>query len=344
MVCDTSSSACVQCLVAADCPGSWYCLVNACVPDVCDSTQSACSGTSVAGCDPDGDRFDNFSSCSTSKPCVARGAVAGCGSVPTPNRDAGAPDTRIPTGDAGGGSCPAGTTAEPCKSGIPKFSGTQTLDGKGSEFCALPSFTLNAQTAAKVMTYNNASSSQFETATARVAWDSAGFHAFVEVQDSSVQTAYMADPAQAINKAFMGDSIELFFSSSNNVTGLTSNDSNTLHLVVPATGPAASVKDTGSSGTPAALPTNQYVQSSTSTGYAVEVLVPWPGSAPSAGSTIRFDMVLNSADKKFTSVDDMRDGQMMYYIGSIGGATTCQTSDGTVPWCDDRTWCQASLQ
>ena len=55
-------------------------------------------------------------------------------------------------------------------------------------------------------------------------------------------------------------------------------------------------------------------------------------------------MALNSADKTFTSVDKMRDGQLVYYIGSLSGSTTCQSSDGTVPWCDDRIWCQANVQ
>jgi hypothetical protein len=234
--------------------------------------------------------------------------------------------------------------ADPCQAGIPKFTGTQTVDGSGTEFCSLPYFQLDAQNAAKVINYSTPPPSQFETAIARVAWDSAGFHAFVEVQDSSVQTVKMADASQATSKSYQGDSIELFISSSNNVTGLTSSDNNTVHVVIPANGPAVSVKDTGSSGTPTALPTAQFAQATTATGYAIEVLLPWPGSAPSAASTVRFDMALNSADKTFTSVDKMRDGQLVYYIGSSSGSTSCQTADGTVPWCDDRIWCQAVVQ
>lgn len=345
MVCDTSNSACVQCLSATDCPSSWYCLggvVEACVPDVCDATQSACNGTSVASCNTAGDGFDNFTSCIASKPCTVRGAVASCGGVPT--RDGGAADAPISTRDGGGGSCSGGTAADPCKSGVPKFGGTQTLDGSGSEMCSLPYFLLNAQNAAKVLNYNNVPVSQFESATARVAWDSAGFHVFVDVQDSSVQTVNMADASQALSKSYLGDSIELYVASSNNVTGLTSRDSNTIHIIIPANGPAVSVKDTASAGTPTALPTNQYAQAATSAGYAIEALVPWPGGAPSSGAAIRFDMDINSADTSFTSVDNMRDGQMVYYIGSISGTTSCQTTDGTVPWCDDRTWCQANVQ
>lgn len=344
MVCDTSNKVCMGCLTSKDCPASWYCLMNACVPDACDATQSACNGTSVAGCSTDGDVFDNFTTCSASKPCSVRGAVAGCGGVTI--RDGGTADAPIPTKDAGGivvGVCTGGTLADPCKSGIPSFSGTQTVDGNGSELCSLPYFVLNAQNAVKVSNPGNVPLSQFETATARVAWDSAGLHAWIEVQDSSVQTAYMVDPAQAVTKAYQGDSIELFLASSSSVTGLTSKDSNTVHLIIPAVGPAVSVKDTGSSGTPTALPTTQYVQSTTAAGYAIEALIPWPGSPASAGSAIRFDMVINSADKTFSNLDGMRDGQLVYYLGQVSNST-CQTSDGTLPWCDNRTWCQANLQ
>jgi hypothetical protein len=230
--------------------------------------------------------------------------------------------------------------ADPCKSGIPKFTGTHTVDGNGTELCGLPYFVLNAQNAAKVIKSGNAPT---ESATARIGWDEAGLHAYIDVQDSAVQTANMQDSTQAVSKAYQGDSIELLFSSSDNVTGLTSKDNNTLHLIIPANGPAVSVKDTGNSGTATALPASQFAQATTSTGYAIEVSVPWPGSAPSSGSAIRFDMAINSADKSFSNIDGMRDAQVIFYIGTISGSSTCQTSDGTVPWCDDRTWCQANL-
>jgi hypothetical protein len=54
-------------------------------------------------------------------------------------------------------------------------------------------------------------------------------------------------------------------------------------------------------------------------------------------------MVINSADKTFSNLDGMRDGQLVFYLGSVS-SSTCQTSDGTLPWCDDRTWCQANVQ
>jgi hypothetical protein len=234
-------------------------------------------------------------------------------------------------------------TATPCTN-IPKFAGTQTLDGKGDDMCSVPSFLFSASTAARVMKYN---STPPEEVTARVAWSSAGLLLFADVKDASVKSVYSVDPNQAVNKAYQGDSIEVFISSSNNLTGLTSADNNTLHVIVPAVGPAVSVKTSNSSGsssgTPTALPATQYRQATTDTGYAIELLLPWPGGAPAAGATVRFDMGLNSADSTFGNADDMRDGQMLYYVGTVTN-TTCKSNDGTVPYCDDRTWCATTLQ
>jgi hypothetical protein len=75
----------------------------------------------------------------------------------------------------------------------------------------------------------------------------------------------------------------------------------------------------------------------------IEALLPWPGTPPTVGSSIRFDLALNSADDKFGTVGDMRDGQLIYHLANVGN-TTCQgNNDGTVPFCDDRTWCTTTL-
>lgn len=239
------------------------------------------------------------------------------------------------------GTC-ASTGGNPCNS-IPHFVGTQTLDGKGDDFCAIAPVRLDSSNAAKVIVYN---ATPPEVVNARIAWSSAGLHAFFDVQDSSVQVVYTADATQAISQAYQGDSIEVMVSSSNDVTGLTGTDSNTLHVIVPASGPAISTKASNSNGstqgTAAQLPSAQYMQASTSTGYAIELQLPWPGgTAPAAGSTLRFDMALNSADSTFGGVSDMRDGQLIYHLEAVTD-TTCQGTDAQ-PFCDDRTWCATTV-
>ncbi len=244
-----------------------------------------------------------------------------------------------PSGDSG--AC-ASSGGNPC-SGIPHFVGTQTLDGKGDDFCAIPPVQMDSNNAGKVVVIN---ATPPEVVSARIAWSSAGLHAFFDVQDSSVQVVYTADATQAVNQAYQGDSIELMVTSSNDVTGLTGTDANSLHVIVPASGPAISTKasnNNGSSqGTATQLPSTQYMQASTSTGYAIELQLPWPGgTAPTPGSSIRFDMALNSADSTFGSVGDMRDGQLIYHVETVAD-TTCQGTDAQ-PFCDDRMWCSTSV-
>ena len=242
----------------------------------------------------------------------------------------------------------AGTCLEsggnPC-SNLPRFTGTQTVDGEGSEFCNVAPMRLDAENAAKVITYNAEPPEQL---TARIAISASALHAYIEVTDPSVQTVNMADPSQAINQAYQGDAVELMFSSNNQVSGLTSKDANTLHVIVPANGPAVSTKASNSNGSSQGsateLPKAQYAQRQTSTGYAIELQLPWPsGVAPGAGDSIRFDLALDSADSTFGSVSDMRDGQLIYHLESVSNST-CQGQDAPVPFCDDRTWCTTTVE
>jgi len=56
-------------------------------------------------------------------------------------------------------------------------------------------------------------------------------------------------------------------------------------------------------------------------------------------------LALNSADTTFGNVSDMRDGQLIYQLGTVSN-TTCQgtsSAEGTAPFCDDRTWCVTTL-
>ncbi len=340
MLCDTADSACVMCKADSDCPASFFCEDGTCKADLCDATQAMCLGTTLVPCTANGNGWGPVSNCPSDKPCTAYGSVASCGGSTA--TDGGV----LPPDDGGlSGACTT-ATLNPCTT-ISKLVGTQTLDGKDDDLCQVPSFQFGASNAAKVNNYNNVPLTQFETVTGRVAWSSAGFSAFFDVADTSVQTVNMADPSQAISKTYQGDSLEIMIASSNNVTGLTGTDNNTLHVIIPANGPAVSVKTSNSggasSGTPTALPAGQYKQSVTSTGYAIEVQLPWPGGAPNSGTQVRFDLGLNSADGTFGTVDDMRDGQLLYYVGTVAGTSTCQGSD-TVPFCDDRTWCTTSLQ
>ena len=90
------------------------------------------------------------------------------------------------------------------------------------------------------------------------------------------------------------------------------------------------------------LSQEQYKAVETDAGYAIEALIPWQGDAPSGEAKVRFDLAVNTADTNCSGVDDMRDAQMVLQQSSVSEPTSCP--GGAEPWCDDRTWCVATLQ
>jgi hypothetical protein len=62
--------------------------------------------------------------------------------------------------------------------------------------------------------------------------------------DFPVQANTVVDANQALAKSYLGDSIEIFITSNNTLTGLTGRDATSLQVIVPATGPAVAVKRT----------------------------------------------------------------------------------------------------
>jgi hypothetical protein len=380
-LCSADLKICVECSADKACAVGSFCVAatGMCKPGVCSSGESRCDGTSILTCKSDGSGWGNQYNCPDSSPCKAYGGVAGCGG-PLPRADAGVPsddasdadagvsdasdsDSNVSDANASDGSTSDGPSVSDDSSGVPgdgpvlcgadnaapctrisKLSGSPLLDGKGDEYCAIPSFHLNASTAkiaGKVNAYNGTPT---EDATVKVAWSPDGLVLFADVVDTSVQTVNAKDPTQAVDKTYQGDSIEIFISSSDAVTGSTGADSNTLHVIIPADGPAVAVQTSGTTGTPTEWLSTQYKQSKTATGYAIEALLPWPGGSPEAGTQVRFDLGLNSADSNCSGVDDMRDGQLLYYVGQVSSSTCQGSSEGPVPYCDDRTWCATTLQ
>jgi hypothetical protein len=225
---------------------------------------------------------------------------------------------------------------------LPAFSGAQVLDGDDVEFCNVPSFELNFTNAAsnggRVVVYNTGTSNYPERAQARVAWDSFGIHAFIHVIDSKFVAA--ADSASIYN----ADGIELLFTSTTSgLTGGTAQDSGVaMHVIVS---PPLGVKSqaSGVNGSQNPLDPSLFWAGTESAGYKVELKLPWPGTPPTAGSQIKFDMELNSADGKSTTGDvGPRDAQAILYQGPDPGNSPCGSP--LYPYCDDRLWCSTTLQ
>ncbi len=238
-----------------------------------------------------------------------------------------------PTGGAPG-DCST-TTMDPCVV-IPYYSGTQTVDGNGAEICTLPFFELNTDTAGHVRVDHTGSESRPESAKVHLGWSEAGLHAYITVTDPAVL------PSSNIAEIYAGDSVELMFAS--NATELTGNPGSdpTTHASIAATpGLAAAISTVNGSASSSPLAENSYQTSVVAPGYTIEVLLPWPGTAPSSGTQIAFDLALNSADDEPADAGDGRDAQAILYLGSVSSSPCGDTAE---PWCDDRTWCTPTLE
>jgi hypothetical protein len=218
--------------------------------------------------------------------------------------------------------------------------GTQVVDGNGDDFCNVPGFDLAFDsTAAKINLSTEETANpgpRPERATYRLAWSDKFVHVYIEVADPSVNPNN--NPADIWN----GDSVEFMISTSREVTGLTSTDANTLHVIANSV-IGVTVKGTGNSGAHTQIgDPNLFKTHTTATGYAVELKMPWPGGQTVAsGASIYFDAALNGA----RSSSSGRVAQALLFQGPTPASTTCTgTGNDIAPFCDDRMWCPTKFQ
>ncbi|MBN1606212.1 MAG: hypothetical protein JW940_06240 [Polyangiaceae bacterium] len=236
-------------------------------------------------------------------------------------------------GQGGSGGCATG--AAPCTS-IPHFAGAQNVDGYDDEFCNIPSFLLDfGSHNAKVNTYRTASPS--ETALVRAAWSPFALHVFVTVTDSSVH-AWTSD-----DHVYEGDSIELFVANTESVTGDPGDDANAKQIQASyERGFVVHVQDAGETSRQL-LPETELKGRVFVGGYTIELKVPWIGPPPHSGSTIRVNLVLNSAQN--TTEATWRDAQAILTMGPPGERFDGSPCGADIqPYCDDRAWCQTALE
>lgn len=321
-LCNTTASEphCAQCLSNTDCAPAQHCARGECVTDTCVAgVDQACINGGLATCNETGDGFGAPVACPPNVPCSVAESRAACGTLVL-------------------GEC-AGTNAKPCTA-IPQFAGTQIVDLNANDLCGVPGFVLGFDdTAAKVYQSEGqtASPSSYpEKATFRIAWSATHVHAYVEVTDGSVNPN--SNPADIWN----GDSVEFMISTSRNVTGLTSADANTLHVIGNSIF-GVTVKASGTSGTHSQIhDPNQFKSKATEKGYAFELMLPWPdGTTMAAGTQIYFDAALNAASKNSDGTAPRQAQAVLFQANTPADQTSCTgTGVGSVaPFCDDRLWC-----
>ena len=248
----------------------------------------------------------------------------------------GAAGSDEPGGAGGlGGAGPCATGASPCTT-IPAFAGEQNVDGYDDEFCDIPSFRLDfGSHNAKVNTFRTATPD--ETALARVAWSANALHAFVTVTDSSVH-AWTSD-----DHVYEGDSIELMLANTETVSGDPAGDGNTIQIQASYQRGFVVRIGNGVETSRAALPPAEFKGRVFAGGYTVELRLPWVGTAPHSGSTVRFDLALNSAQGEPPGT--WRDAQAVFTMGPSDETFAGSPCGSDVqPYCDDRAWCPTKLE
>ncbi|MGE5787490.1 MAG: sugar-binding protein [Myxococcales bacterium] len=242
-----------------------------------------------------------------------------------------------PSGVAGGGGATkCAGEAHPCRA-IPKFQGSQVVDGNGDDFCQVPAFQFDFSNADKFFAYNEANihgRGDFpEHVTARIAWSQSYVHAFVRVDDPFIEKA------ENIEYVYGADSIELMISADDHLSGDVTKDASVMHIIA---GPwATSNKGMAASviGTKRALPDDQYVVTIDEHGYSVELRIPWPdGKTVAAEQRIYFDMAINAAISAIQGQTDVRDAQAIFRVKETSNKESCGQ-----PYCDDLMWCQTKL-
>jgi len=372
-ICDVGTGSCVTCVVAADCsdPATMDCVNQACVAAKTCVNSLACTTTSAPICNRTTSRCVecvDVADCSTSGKtnpvCVNNSCKSACTTAADCGdgqfcKTAASPsycvacltDSDCPSGNScssgscvaagSSGSC-AGTTAKPCTA-IPAFTGTQLVDGYGDDFCQVPGFLLAFDSTAgkiNVTSGETAGATYPEKATFKVAWSPTHVQVHVEVIDPSVNAN--KNPSEIWN----GDGVEFMISTNSNVTGLTSSDANTLHVIANST-IGVTVKASGNSGNHSQISdASQFKAITTSRGYAIEVKLPWPGGVTvTSGTAIYFDAAINSARLNSADSSSPRVAQALLYQSSNTTNTSCTgTGNDVAPFCDDRLWCPTKFQ
>jgi hypothetical protein len=368
-VCDAVRGKCVACLTAADCPNpaTSDCVAQACVAvqscgdsrdcttdnaPICNKTTSRCVQC-VDGPDCIAAGWTN-SVCASNHCQVSCTAKADCsdGKVCNTSANPAYCVECVTSSDCGqgkvcsGGTCAvsncAGVTAKPCST-IPQFTGTQVVDAKSDDFCAIPAFELGFDNAGKVIQASGetvAATSYPERATIKVAWSANALHAFIEVSDSSVNSN------TSVADIWNGDAVEIMISTTQDLHGLTSVDKNTTIHVIGNAVLGVTVSASGESASHTQISdASAYKGQTTSTGYAVELQLPWPAGTKLAASTpIYFDAALNSARRNADGTSPRNAQALLYQLSSSTSTSCTGTGDNIAPFCDDRLWCKTKTQ
>jgi hypothetical protein len=240
------------------------------------------------------------------------------------------------------GQCVAGLdNVCPLLPALPRFTGTQVVDGDDAEFSDVPAVTY-ALAEAPVVNPSYSASLSTEV-TIRMAWTPSALVAHVHVTDPAVQTYQ----GEILEYYWQGDNVQFFIAPTDLLTGKYSGteDSGATHLVIvpPAGGQpsrAIAVYEPCYACVDATVSAVSYAARVTADGYDVELAWPWagPNGALGAGARVSLNLIVGASDTPSTGLEL----EGLLANNSVAGETPC--GGATHPGCDDRTWCYATLE
>lgn len=329
-ICNPDAGHCVECLGTNDCGKGQHCTAqNICEKNVCEPESTVCDGDLLFTCNETGTGF-NSTSC-----------ARGCGEVD------GVAQCKLPPP----GSCDRAATVSPCD-GLPRFTGTQIVDGKDDDFCDVPYYEITPQDAGFVATASGAvttpTSSMVSKTRMRVAWSPGFLHAHMHVTDPLINSGTSYD----------GDNVQFFLSSAvptnsaitaTCASGSIKSADRTKGLQQLFFLPPEATAQGGGAARLIARCNNydatemDWTVRAVEDGYELEFKYPWVAaySPQVAQAEIGFDVLIGVNDRA-----NLEGAQYQYGLFMAAGTSsscTAQNASSKGLWCDASLWCRPQL-
>jgi hypothetical protein len=270
--------------------------------------------------------------------------------------------------------CPIKTGGSLCAS-VPKYTGTQVVDGVDDDFCDVTATVFELRKGATF--FGQAPPTVLDVMTARVAWDAAGIHAHFHVDDPVLVRDSRSDSWAGPDyiELDIGGTFPLvgFYDGEQRDRGLMNIFMNPESALTPIKGFTGAVPAQATMGfvfpqggnyglerTPL-TDLAKWAYRTVAGGYEFELFLPWAllgrATPPASGTTIALDLGFGTNNDPnywsfWPSAPQLgtpgTSGQTFLAIRPLpsGTTTSCAPLQPTnaLPWCDDRTWCQPTLE
>jgi hypothetical protein len=245
----------------------------------------------------------------------------------------------------GDASADSGVPVNLCQS-IPRFTGTQVVDGYDDDLMSLPDVLYPWGTL--LTSGGGIAMGDHLDVDARVGWSELALHVFIHVH---YETGHVIAPS-ATDLLWYGDAVELFLKGDSNLTGAYDGgaDPGATQIVASpdATNPPRSeMYNNYGMGMLGPLPSGSVAAHIDGNDYALEFMIPWTlvvashEATPTAGSSIGFDFGVDYRWRGIDAGTNEPEYQLLLSLRSVG-STPCPTTT-PIPSCDDRLWCTPTL-